>query len=202
MIQLVISSTIIEQVSLETACIHSKFRLVETTFPLSLARYAWHKTRKRKSGGKYNKHFPAPIPSFLLPKRRFATLQLHLSPSALGSQAIPSAGAGHGWASSWLCQRVAKTFFSRRGQGAAQKSWFLHPDAASCHQRLVKLSWFHNWLCLGWLSCASSHTQLQQGPEVSIFSLHPLWSSRECVFMQGVPAMEIAWLLGLTGSLR
>lgn len=48
MIQLVISSTIIEQVSLETACIHSKFHLVETTFPLSLTRCAWHESRQKR----------------------------------------------------------------------------------------------------------------------------------------------------------
>lgn len=63
--------------------------------------------QKKKSGGKYNKHFPAPIPSFLLPKRRFTTLQLQLPLSALGSQAIPGSGLGYGWACLWLCQLVA-----------------------------------------------------------------------------------------------
>lgn len=64
MIQLVISSTIIEQVSLETACIHSKFHLVETTFPPSLARCAWHESRQKKGGGRYDKYSHAPTPFF------------------------------------------------------------------------------------------------------------------------------------------
>lgn len=122
MIQLVISSTIIEQVSLETVCIHSKFGLVETTFPFSLARCAWHETRKKKkSGGKYNKHFPAPILSFLLPKMRSTTLQLPLSLSALGSRAIPSGGVGYGWAC--LCSARVLHSLSSLGEARVPLTW-------------------------------------------------------------------------------
>ena len=114
---------------------------------------------------------------------------------------------GRLWGCWWLCNRMASMLHNlcplRQGKGATQRSWFLYPDTVSCHQRLVKPSWLHNWLCLGWLSCVSPHIQLQQhAGEVSTFSWHPLWPLKQSILMQGVPVMEIAWLLGLRDRLR
>lgn len=201
MIQLVISSTIIEQVSLETACIHSKFHLVETAFPLSLTRCAWHESRRKRRRKVQEifscSHSLSSIPWKDIPPITISSLSecFGIRPDLRSSQAVGSAiGLLTALQQKWAACGIALLLWDRTGcntEVMVSLPWY-----CVVPQRLVRPSWLHNSLCLGWLSYVSPHMQLQQNKgEVSTFSWHPLWPLRQPILIQGVPVMEIAWLL-------
>lgn len=160
MIQLVISFTIIEQVSLETACIHSKFHLVETTFPLSTARCAWHESRQKKRGGRYDKYSLPPVLSFLLPQRRFTALQFQLLGVLWDLGSSPAVGSAIGLLVGLQQKRPARciAFLLRDGTGCNTEvvvplPWYsVMPPKASQAKLIAQLA-------LPWLAviCFSSY---------------------------------------------
>lgn len=127
--------------------------------------------KKKKKEGTINTLF-SPVPSFLLPERRFTTLQFQLSPSAFGSQSIPSCGVGSGVANA-SATKMANMLHSLSPlrQNRAQKSSHVFSTPTQCVPPKPSQAKLIAQLVLPWLAvihCSFNNTQGKSPPSLGI----------------------------------